>query len=51
MTKDPKYRTSTKRELPAARWRLIGVLLALLGVALLVVVTVAILVALGILAT
>ena len=49
MTKEPKYRASTRRELTDARWRLLGLLLAILGVLLLLVVVVAVLVALGIL--
>ncbi|HEX6289897.1 MAG TPA: hypothetical protein VFZ66_11930 [Herpetosiphonaceae bacterium] len=48
MAKEPKYRTSTRRELPEARWRMLGVALALLGIALLVILVGAVLVALGV---
>jgi hypothetical protein len=48
MAKEPKYRTSTRRELPESRWRLVGFMLVLLGIVLVVVVVGAILVALGI---
>lgn len=48
VAKEPKYRSSTRRELPEARWRLLGIILALLGIALLVVIVAAVLVALGI---
>jgi hypothetical protein len=47
--KDPKYRQSTRRDQSATSRRLVGALLALLGLALLVIVIAAILVALGIL--
>jgi len=45
---DPKYRQSTRQNMAPRSRRLVGALLALLGLALLVVVVVAILVALGI---
>jgi hypothetical protein len=48
MAKEPKYRSSTRHELPESRWRLLGFMLALLGVVLVVVVVGAILVAFGI---
>jgi len=46
--KDPKYRQSTRRDQSTTSRRLVGVLLALLGLALVVIVMAAILVALGI---
>jgi hypothetical protein len=48
MAKDPKYRQSTRRNQSTASRRLVGALLALLGLALVVIVVAAILVALGI---
>lgn len=46
--KDPKYRQSTRRETSSTTRRLQGALLAALGLALLVIVVGAILIALGI---
>jgi hypothetical protein len=46
--KDPKYRQSTRHDQSATSRRLMGVLLALLGLALVVIIIAAILVALGI---
>jgi hypothetical protein len=47
MKNDPKYRSSTRRELSAAQWRRLGVLIGTLIVLLVVVVLVAVLVAFG----
>jgi uncharacterized metal-binding protein len=46
--KDPKYRQSTRHTVSSTSRRLVGALLALLGLALVAIVVVAILVALGI---
>jgi hypothetical protein len=46
--KDPKYRRSTRQNVSSTSRRLVGALLALLGLALVAIVVVAILVALGI---
>lgn len=48
MSKEPKYRATTRRELPETRWRLLGITLALLGVGLVILLGVAVLVALGV---
>jgi hypothetical protein len=48
MAKEPKYRASTRRELPEARWRVLGIMLGLLGIVLVGIVVGAVLVALGI---
>jgi uncharacterized membrane protein YgaE (UPF0421/DUF939 family) len=48
MAKDPKYRSSTKRDLPESRWRLLGATLALLAIALVVLLIGAFLVAFGV---
>lgn len=48
MDKGPKYRATTRRELPETRWRLLGITLALLGVGLMILLGVAVLVALGV---
>lgn len=48
MTKEPKYRATTRRELPEGRWRLLGIMLALLGIGLAILLGVAVLVALGV---
>ena len=50
MAKDPKYRASTRREMPESRWRLLGITLAILGIALILLLAVAVLVALGVIA-
>ena len=47
MKNDPKYRSSTRRELSAAQWRRLGVLIGTLIVLLVVIVLVAVLVAFG----
>lgn len=48
MAKEPKYRATTRRELPEERWRLLGITLALLGLGLVILLGVAVLVALGV---
>ncbi|MBV9789408.1 MAG: hypothetical protein JOZ51_14585 [Chloroflexi bacterium] len=48
MAKEPKYRATTRRELPETRWRLLGITLALLGLGLVILLGVAVLVALGV---
>ena len=48
MAKEPKYRTTTRRDLPETRWRLLGITLALLGLGLVILLGVAVLVALGV---
>lgn len=48
MAKEPKYRATTRREMPEARWRLLGITLALLGLGLVILLGVAVLVALGV---
>jgi uncharacterized membrane protein len=48
MAKEPKYRATTRRDLPETRWRLLGITLALLGVGLVILLGVAVLVALGV---
>lgn len=50
MAKEPKYRASTRRDLPEARWRLLGIILGTLLIVLLVVIIGALLVALGVIA-
>jgi hypothetical protein len=47
MSKDPKYRGSTRHELSPAQWRRLGLLLGSLALLLAVVVVVAVLVAFG----
>ena len=47
MSRDPKYRSSTRRDLSAAQWRRLGVLIGTLVLLLIVVVIVAVLVAFG----
>ena len=47
MNKDPKYRSSTRRELSSAQWRRLGVLIGTLILLLVVIVVVAVLVAFG----
>jgi uncharacterized membrane protein len=47
MSKDSKYRDSTRRDLSNAQWRRLGLLLGILAVLLVVVVVVAVLVAFG----
>ncbi len=47
MSDDPKYRKSTRRELSPAEWRRLGIAIGTLIILLIVVVTVAVLVAFG----
>ena len=47
MSKDPKYRGSTRHKLSPAQWRRLGLLLGSLALLLAVVVVVAVLVAFG----
>ena len=47
MSKEPKYRDTTRRELSSAQWRRLGLLLGILAVLLIVIVVVAVLVAFG----
>jgi hypothetical protein len=47
MKNDPKYCSSTRRELSAAQWRRLGVVIGTLIVLLVVIVLVAVLVAFG----
>ena len=47
MSKDPKYRSSTRPELTSAQWRRLGVLIGLLILLLVTIVVVAVLVAFG----
>lgn len=47
MSKDPKYRSSTRRDLSPAQWRRLGVLIGILILLLIVVVIGAVLVAFG----
>lgn len=47
MSRDPKYRESTRRELSPAQWRRLGLLLGLLALLLVAIVVIAVLVAFG----
>lgn len=47
MKNDPKYRSSTRRELSPAQWRRLGVVIGTLIVLLVVIILVAVLVAFG----
>ncbi len=47
MQREPKYRGSTRRNLPGAQWRRLGIMIGVLLLLLIVVVILALLVALG----
>ncbi len=47
MNNDPKYQSSTRRELSSSQWRRLGILIGTLVLLLVVIVVVAVLVAFG----
>ena len=47
MNDEPKYRTSTRRDLSSAQWRRLGLLIGALVLLLIAIVVVAVLVAFG----